>query len=285
MSVGLVKAGFRATAAIDNDDDCLSSYKSIVGFKPTKADLGVSKLKDLLPRIPTLVHMSCPCQPFSRMQRATDDDRVELFKTLLSQSLEAFPTSWITVENVPEISDNPVMNEAVERVLAARRHYFDEGLLKTFVLDARDFGVPQTRRRLVWIIPPKGVPIPRAPKGIPPRTLSFRTAIGKIEDHDPEHWPLNQKERACIHESRNTWDECPRTIIASTRMHLKSIGRYVHPDIDRRLTVGECMAIQSLPPIKLMGNVKSRYRQVGNAVPPPMAEAVGRTILAAQERT
>jgi len=50
----------------------------------------------------------------------------------------------------------------------------------------------------------------------------------------------------------------------------------------RRLTVEECAKLQGLPDThRFTGNKTSRYTQVGNAVPPKMAEAVGRAILAA----
>ena len=50
----------------------------------------------------------------------------------------------------------------------------------------------------------------------------------------------------------------------------------------RRLTVAECATIQAFPPgWPFAGNVGAQYRQVGNAVPPPLAEAVGRALLRA----
>jgi DNA (cytosine-5)-methyltransferase 1 len=50
----------------------------------------------------------------------------------------------------------------------------------------------------------------------------------------------------------------------------------------RRLTVRECARLQGFPgdhPFR--GNSRSQYQQVGNAIPPIMAEAIGRAILAA----
>jgi site-specific DNA-cytosine methylase len=43
----------------------------------------------------------------------------------------------------------------------------------------------------------------------------------------------------------------------------------------RRLTPDECAALQGFAPgRKFVGNKESVYRQIGNAVPPPLAEAL-----------
>ena len=49
----------------------------------------------------------------------------------------------------------------------------------------------------------------------------------------------------------------------------------------RRLTVEECALLQDFPEDHVFcGTKKSRYQQVGNAVPPKLAEVVGRIIAA-----
>lgn len=59
-------------------------------------------------------------------------------------------------------------------------------------------------------------------------------------------------------------------------------GRFIHPEQDRVLSVRECARAQGIPDrVRFAGNQKSKYRQVGNAVPPPLAAAVGREILRA----
>ena len=48
----------------------------------------------------------------------------------------------------------------------------------------------------------------------------------------------------------------------------------------RRLTVGECATLQSFPSDHpWQGTATSRYRQIGNAVPPPLAEVVGLALI------
>lgn len=52
----------------------------------------------------------------------------------------------------------------------------------------------------------------------------------------------------------------------------------------RRLSPAECAALQSFPPdYPWRGTKTAIYRQIGNAVPPPMAEVVGRAVINAIE--
>jgi DNA (cytosine-5)-methyltransferase 1 len=59
-------------------------------------------------------------------------------------------------------------------------------------------------------------------------------------------------------------------------------GRFIHPEQDRVLSVRECARAQSLPDaMAFAGNLKSKYLQVGNAVPPILAHAIGTQIMRA----
>ena len=52
----------------------------------------------------------------------------------------------------------------------------------------------------------------------------------------------------------------------------------------RRLTVEECAILQGFPASHpFTGTVEDRYKQVGNAVPPALAEAIGAAVVAARE--
>jgi len=58
-------------------------------------------------------------------------------------------------------------------------------------------------------------------------------------------------------------------------------GRYIHPTEDRGLSTAELAALQGFPPgWRFVGNLTSVGRQIGNAVPPPLAEALGRAMAA-----
>ena len=80
---------------------------------------------------------------------------------------------------------------------------------------------------------------------------------------------------------RLSWDEISRTITA----HIAKDGYwYIHPSEDRTLSIREAARIQTFPDsFRFAGYPTGRYRQIGNAVPPMLAEAVGSSIFASLE--
>nr|KYP42268.1 DNA (cytosine-5)-methyltransferase 1B [Cajanus cajan] len=57
------------------------------------------------------------------------------------------------------------------------------------------------------------------------------------------------------------------------------VGMCFHPDQDRILTVRECARSQGFPDsYQFCGNIIHKHRQIGNAVPPPLALALGRKL-------
>jgi DNA (cytosine-5)-methyltransferase 1 len=56
-------------------------------------------------------------------------------------------------------------------------------------------------------------------------------------------------------------------------------GRVLHPEQNRLVSVRECARSQGFPDnFRFYGSVVDRHRQVGNAVPPPLACALGRSL-------
>lgn len=73
-------------------------------------------------------------------------------------------------------------------------------------------------------------------------------------------------------------DEISVTI--TTRFDTPSSGKFTHPFLNRAITVREAARIQSFPDsFKFIGNKGSQMKQVGNAVPPLLAEAIASVIL------
>jgi DNA (cytosine-5)-methyltransferase 1 len=75
---------------------------------------------------------------------------------------------------------------------------------------------------------------------------------------------------------RLSWDEPSPTLVTSPVQ--KATG-LCHPTEDRPLSVEEYKRVQQFPDeFKLLGNIASQYRQLGNAVPTRLAESIGRAL-------
>ena len=73
---------------------------------------------------------------------------------------------------------------------------------------------------------------------------------------------------------RLTWDEPSKAITSGAR------SEFVHPDQDRYLTLRECARIQTFPDtFEFCGTAAEKALQIGNAVPPVLALAIGRSLL------
>ncbi|MYG25853.1 MAG: DNA cytosine methyltransferase [Boseongicola sp. SB0677_bin_26] len=77
--------------------------------------------------------------------------------------------------------------------------------------------------------------------------------------------------------NRLSWDELSRTITA----HLAKDGYwYIHPEQHRTLTVREAARLQTFPDdFRFAGHRSHQFQQIGNAVPPGLAQQIGSAIL------
>lgn len=78
---------------------------------------------------------------------------------------------------------------------------------------------------------------------------------------------------------RLSWGDVSRTITA----HIAKDGYwYIHPDEDRTLSIREAARIQTFPDhFRFAGHPTVQLRQIGNAVPPALARAVGQRVFTA----
>jgi DNA (cytosine-5)-methyltransferase 1 len=69
------------------------------------------------------------------------------------------------------------------------------------------------------------------------------------------------------------WDGIFNTILTKPEPYW---SRLFHPEQDRVVSVRECARAQGIPDtVRFCGGMTSAYMQVGNAVPPPLAKAIG----------
>jgi DNA (cytosine-5)-methyltransferase 1 len=73
------------------------------------------------------------------------------------------------------------------------------------------------------------------------------------------------------------WEGIFNTVVSKPEPYW---GRVIHPTQDRVITVREAARAQSLPDrLQFNGKLSSKYKQVGNAVPPIIAERIGLEIM------
>lgn len=82
---------------------------------------------------------------------------------------------------------------------------------------------------------------------------------------------------------RMAWDEVAPTITA--RFDSFTRGKFGHPDQPRSISLREGALLQTFPmDFVFTGNKVDIARQIGNAVPPDLAEQIGRSIIESYER-
>ncbi len=267
---------------------------------------------------PTLFCGCAPCQPFSRQNRSksSQDPRRNLLNEF-SRFIEYWKPDYIFVENVPgmqriEGTEGPLA--AFTESLSNLGYHYQLG-----VLPALWFGVPQVRERLVLIATktaPIELPKPtHGPGKLPFGTVRNwidglpAIAAGQTHPDDNDHraavlTEINLSRIKATPEggSRDSWSEslwldCHKqhkghkdvygrlawdkpAAGLTTRCISYSNGRFGHPEQHRAISVREAACLQTFPrKFNFFGNLNSKARQIGNAVPPLMAQAIGSHIL------
>jgi DNA (cytosine-5)-methyltransferase 1 len=98
--------------------------------------------------------------------------------------------------------------------------------------------------------------------------------ISKIKPN--ENWTVLDEKINSVHSGsygRLDWNKQATTI--TTRFDTPSAGRYIHPSLDRTITPREAARLQSFPDDYIFTGTKSSIcTQIGNAVPPKLAEFI-----------
>ena len=298
LSLGLKTAGMIPRLGIDRNHHCVATYaRNFPGATALAADVAEVGARDILCRIAStanLVLAGCPpCQLFSQLHRSNRPVGPEIRAYL--DLVIALSPRFLVFENVPLIRSWPDAWGAVLDTLQRLGYYESHR-----VVCASEFGVPQYRKRLILIAARREIGI-LSPLGGQLRTV--RDAIGGLPDRDPSipnHVTMTlapqnlARLKATPHDggtskgkgvafddsyARMYWDRPAPTI--TTRCISFSNGRFGHPIYNRAVTVREAAFLQGFPAdFVFEGGVKETARQVGNAVPPPVAKALGDRIMA-----
>jgi DNA (cytosine-5)-methyltransferase 1 len=323
MSLGLQMAGYKICLGLDFVKDCEDTHNLNFPDVPfICGDITNIKGADILNIIGlkkgelTLVSGGPPCQGFSTINgksRFIDNPKNKLFVQFVRLIDELSP-KWFIMENVMGLlsMNGGAVKEAIFE--AFKEIGYD---VKAKVLNAADFGVPQNRKRAIFIGNNVGYEIefPEATHGnIYENTLNshlqpYRTVGWALSDisnesdlHNhilPIHDEIVLKRMSYVPEGGNQKDiptelKPPQKFMNTygrlhrgkpsntihTRFDVASTGSLYHPTENRALTVREGARLQSFPDTYIFcGKKGSQYRQVGNAVPPLLAKVIGMKIL------
>lgn len=152
LSEGFRQAGFTILAGSDNDPDAMATYAAnFPEAEVITGDIRVPTVKaqilDAARRASVLIG-GPPCQAFSQVRnhsRVIDDPRNALYREFVDVLRQTLPIAFV-VENVTGM-DQMGVREQIATDLSLSGEY----LVLPQVLDAADFGVPQTRKRLLFI--------------------------------------------------------------------------------------------------------------------------------------
>jgi DNA (cytosine-5)-methyltransferase 1 len=292
MDKGFIKAGYTVIFANDKNRDACNSYEKNLHFKPICED--IRKIE----KFPTGdVVVGCnPCQGFSIIgPRNPEDPRNYLYKEILRCVLQVKPNFFVT-ENVKGLK-SLYGGRFLKLIL---NDFQNAGYTVSWnLLNAKDFGVPQDRERIFMVGVRADLPFRFS---FPKRThgpgclpyVSMREAIGDLPaPKKGEYWDDNRFSFYYLSRNRRrSWEETSFTIQASGRhspLHpssppMKQVGKdkwILKGPIEkyRRLSIRECALIQTFEKSdEFAGNLHSQYLQIGNAVPPLLAQKIAEAV-------
>lgn len=282
-------------------------------------DLTAGQLDRLWPAGSTRILAGCaPCQPFSPHRRGADTSGEKQWELLLEFArlvLETRP-EIVTMENVPRLGSARVFADFLDVLSSAgyavdwrscygpdyglpqirRRLVLIGSLIGPIRVPSGRRGAPPTVRGAIGALPPiaAGQQHPDDPMH-KARSLA-EVNLRRIRASKPGgtwmDWP--EELRAACHRrpsgasfrnvyARMEWDKPAPTI--TTLAHNFGTGRFGHPEQDRPISLREAAMLQGFPRDyqfvrpRAAVQLQAIGRLIGNAVPPPLASAVGEAIL------
>jgi DNA (cytosine-5)-methyltransferase 1 len=313
LDTGFLHAGFKPIIALDSNEAACETYQyNYASTHVIRCDLGVLPKGYILERLaelprplrPVGVIGGPPCQAFSLSNghKKPNDPRARLsehYASLLSELNEEYKLDFFVFENVLGLrhEEHDAQFRNIKELLASAGFWILEG-----ELDAQDFKVAQCRRRLFVVgfnkkkyplvqfeFPEGNSAHPKTVRDILerlPEPLYFhRGASSETIPFHQNHWCMAPKSRRF----RNgglvegqvkgrafrvlRWDKPSWTVAYGHR------EVHIHPVGHRRLSVYEAMLLQGFPKdYRLLGTLSDQIRLVSDAVPPPLASALAKSI-------
>lgn len=152
LSEGMRMAGCQVIGGVDCDPDAMATFAlnfpdALAVTGDIRNDAVFSKVARAAGEADVLVG-GPPCQAFSQVRnhsRIIDDPRNGLYREFV-RAIERFRPLGFVMENVPGMDQMGVRSQVLTD-LSLRGRY----VVQSRVVDAVDFGVPQTRKRIVFV--------------------------------------------------------------------------------------------------------------------------------------
>jgi DNA (cytosine-5)-methyltransferase 1 len=348
LDLGLEESGFRIKVAVESNRFAAQTIReNRPDIVVIEKRLEAVRTRELLAQAglavgeAALVTGGPSCQSFSTagLRESFEHERGQLFREFLRVVKEARPRFFV-MENVTGVLSAAVQHRSLDRRgpgnprLGAKeelgsafaeilRELAATGYFVTFdIVNAADFGVPQTRRRVVFIGSRDGEPLEPLVRTHSPdgagrlkHWVTLRRALKTLRDQKPEYSELSPKKRALMKLvppggnwrdlpsrrrkkalgaayvswggrvgffRRLAWDEPSPAL--TTRPNSKAT-MVCHPTRLRPLSVREYARIQQFPDDWVFsGGTPQKYLQIGNAVPVGLGAAIGRALRQAMRR-
>ena len=323
LSYGFEKAGYNILLGIDNDSKALETFElNHYGAKSICGDITeVTYEEDIKPLIGDqkidVIIGGPPCQGMSLSgPRKFDDPRNKLYLSYIRLVKEIQPKAFV-IENVPGLVGlfcGQIKDSIIEK-------FTEMGYqIQYKILCAADYGVPQNRKRVVFVGIKKGefvypeihenkVSCSMALSDLP--TLEdelgeevldylmqpqneYQKIMRKNSEVVKNHIAANHSDRVkkiiSLVPDGGNYKDLPDEYINSRNFHVAwtrfasdkpaptidtGHRHHFHYKYNRVPTVRECARLQSFPDdFIFLGNKTQQFRQVGNAVPPLMAQCI-----------
>lgn len=238
LSYGLNRAGIRVEAGIDIDEQAEHAFHANnPGARFYRWDVSrkySSSVEKLFrPGAVRLLAGCAPCKPFSKLTNGVGEHEDWDLLDYFGRFVRGILPELVTMENVPELADRGA--EVFERFLGVLRSC--EYAIDWKVVRCEDYGIPQSRRRLVLLASRIGdIQIPRGRYRYPAMWRTVRDAIGDLpsvasgeeDPDDPLHVAVRltrvnqQRIRATRHDG-GTQKDWPKRLLL--KCHKRSTGK------------------------------------------------------------
>jgi len=288
LDIGFENQGFKTIWANDIDKDACETYKTWSNAEVVQGDISKIDFNNI-PEA-TVITGGFPCQGFSLAgPRKIDDNRNILYRYFVKLVEEKQPYAFVAenVKGILTLGDGTILEAIIE-------DFSEKGyIVFPNLVNAADYGVPQDRWRVIMLGFRKDLGITEFefPQPFKKRVTLKEALIGM---HEPNQCDICNAAFSSRYMSRNRkrgWDDVSYTIPAMSKQvtlhpsspNMKKIGddewKFGDNGVTRRFSWQEAAIIQTFPKdMQFAGNLTSKYKQIGNAVPVKLAEVVAKEL-------